>query len=57
MTRPPKSQYRTGFLDDISGSPEFSRPLTKPDENTQDVPSSPLGRIDLGDIMKDIHTN
>ena len=57
VTRPPKIQYRTGFLDDTSGFPGFSRPVTKPDENTQDVLSSPLRRIDLGDIMKDVDTN
>ena len=57
MIGPPKIQYQTGFLDDTSGFPGFSRPVTKPDENTQNVPSSPLGRINLGDIMKDIDTN
>ena len=57
MTGPPKIQYQTGFLDDTSGFPGFSRPVTKSDENTQDVPSSPLGRIDLGDITKDVDTN
>lgn len=57
MTRPPKIQYRTDFLDDTFGFPRFSHPVTKPDENIQDVPSSPFDRIDLRDIMKDIDTS
>ena len=54
---PPKIKYPTGFRDDTTGFPGFSRPVTQLDENIQDIPSSPLGRIDLGNIMKDVDTN
>lgn len=57
VTGPPKIKYPTDFRDDTSGFPRFSRPVIQLDENIQDVPSSPLGRIDLGNIMKDVDTN
>ena len=53
----PKIKYSTGFWDDTTGFPGLSRPVIQPDENIQDIPSSPLGRIYLGNIMKDVDTN